>query len=193
MQYIFPISLPEKPLLDNNLTFNYFLTNMLAYVICPVLVLILLRSPVSRMALGLKVQNAKQTALYAFFGLVFIVPIFMLSHAFFGYRWITEYTTTGLVLWILLVTILSVFAQTLFYIGILFIKYSDQENKLVLAIISILTTHSFILSSNLGIVTNIIYSATKIIVASKTHDIYGSVLISSALNLMDLATQILRP
>ncbi|MEM2961301.1 MAG: hypothetical protein QXU67_06815, partial [Candidatus Bathyarchaeia archaeon] len=97
LQYIFPISLPEKPLLDNNLTFNYFLTNMLAYVICPVLVLILLRSPVSRMALGLKVQNAKQTALYAFFGLVFIVPIFMLSHAFFGYRWITEYTTTGLV------------------------------------------------------------------------------------------------
>jgi hypothetical protein len=161
LQYIFPIALPEQPLFDNNLTFNCFLTNILAYVVFPVLTLILLGSPVSRVLLGLKVQNAKQTITYVFYGAAFIVFLFMLSHTFFGGRWITEYTHHGLVLWIFLVTILSVFAQT------------------------------FILSSPFGIIVNTAYSAVKIVVTCKTRNIYGAALMSFTLNLMDIATQIL--
>jgi hypothetical protein len=191
LQYIFPIALPEQPLLDNNLTFNYFLTNILAYVIFPVLTLILLGSPVSRVLLGLKVQNAKQTITYALCGAAFIVFLFMLSHTFFGGRWITEYTPQGLVLWIFLVTILSVFAQTFFFIGILFNRYLDHENKVILALISILATQSFIPSSLFGIIMNMAYSAVKIVVTCKTRNIYGAALMSFTLNLMDIATQIL--
>lgn len=120
------------------------------------------------MLLGLKVQNAKQTITYTFCGVAFIVFPFMLSHTFFGGKWITEYTHHGLVLWIFFVTILSVFAQTFFFIGILFNRYLDHENKVILALISILATQSFILSSPPGIIINMAYSAAKIVVTCKT-------------------------
>jgi len=191
LQYIFPIALPEHPLLDNNLTFNYFLTNILAYVVFPVLALTLLGSPVFHMLLGLKVQNAKQTITYALCGAAFIVFLFTLSHIFLSGRWITEYTHHGLILWIFLVAILSVFAQTFFFIGILFNRYLDHENKVILALISILATQSFILSSPPGIITNMAYSAAKIVVTCRTRNIYGAALMSSTLNIMDIATQIL--
>lgn len=40
-QYLFPISLPERPLFDNGLTLNYTLTNAVAYTVVPVLAICL--------------------------------------------------------------------------------------------------------------------------------------------------------
>jgi len=45
--FILSILLPERPLIDNNLTFNYTLSNILAFMVFPLLVLILLKSDIS--------------------------------------------------------------------------------------------------------------------------------------------------
>ncbi len=137
LQPVFPILLPEQPLVDNNLTFNYAATSLLTFLISPILLLILLRSDVSLKSLGLKILDKKQTAVYALFGLIFNVSLFLLSQSLFGFIWIQEYTTTGLVLWILFVSVLSVFCQAIFFVGILLNKYLKKENTLLLAIISI--------------------------------------------------------
>jgi len=191
LQPIFPISLPEKPIMDNNLTFNYALTNLLAYMVFPVLLLILLKSEVSFERVGLKVIDFKQTMLYAFFGLIFTVFSFLLSHALFGFRWIFEYTFDGLVLWILFVAVLSVFTQTFFYIGILFNKYLNRENGFLLAIISILAFQTFTQASLPWTIVSIIGSAAKIVVTWKTRNIYGAALMGITLNLIDIIIQIL--
>ena len=45
--FILSILLPERPLIDNNLTFNYTPSNILAFMVFPLLVLILLKSDIS--------------------------------------------------------------------------------------------------------------------------------------------------
>lgn len=191
LQFIFPISLPEKPLLDNNLTFNYTLTNLLTFLVFPVLLLILLRSGLSWKRFGLKVLNFKQTVLYTFLGLIFTVFVFLLSQASFGFRWISEYTFGGLLLWILLVAILSVFAQSFFFIGILFNAYLENQNGFLLAIFSILAVQLFALASLPWIVINITSSVAKVVVTWKTRNIYGAVLMGITVNLIDVFIQIL--
>lgn len=191
LQLIFPISVPEKPLVDNNLTFNYALANLLTYMVFPVLLLILLGRDVSLERVGLKLLNLRQTIYYAFIGLFFAVLLFLLSYAFFGFRWISEYTFDGLVLWILLVSFLSVFTQTFFYIGILFNGYLSHENGFLLATISILAPQLYIFASSPWIVVNIIGSIAKIVVTWKTRNIYGAVLMSIAQNLIDILIQII--
>jgi hypothetical protein len=191
LQYVFPISLPEKPLVDNNLTFNYALTNLLTYMVFPVLLLILFRSDFSLEKVGLKVLNLKKTVFFAFLGLIFSVFLFLLSYALLGFRWISEYTFDGLVLWILFVTILSVFTQTFFYNGILFNKYLNHENGFLLATISILAFQMFTQTSLPWIVVGTIGSAAKIAVTWKTRNIYGATLMGIILNLIDITIQIL--
>jgi hypothetical protein len=191
LQFIFPISLPEKPLVNNNLTFNYFLTNLLAFIVFPVLAFILLRRNVSWMKFGLKVLNLKQTMLYAFLGVAFAIFLFGFSHTLFGFRWVSEYTFNGLILWILFVTILSVFAQTFFFIGILFNKYLGHEKGFLLTIISIFAIQFFTFASLPWIITNIAGSAAKIAVTWKTRNIYGAVLMGIITNLIDITIQIL--
>jgi len=88
-QFIFPISLPEKPLVDNNLTFNYALASLLTFLVFPVLTLILLKGDVSLGKVGLRMLNLRQTIFYTSFGLIFTVSIFCFSYAFFGFRWIS--------------------------------------------------------------------------------------------------------
>lgn len=144
LQYIFPVSLPEKPLLDNNLTFNYTLTGLLTFLVFPVLLLIVLKSDVSFETVGLKVSDFKKTASYALLGSFFSGFVLLLFHASFGFRWISEYSFAGLVLWVLLVTILSVFLQIFFFTGVLFHKYLNHENGFLLAAISILAFQLFI-------------------------------------------------
>lgn len=190
LQPIFPISLPEKPFVDNNLTFNYALTSLLTFLVFPALLLIFLRSDVSLEKFGFKVLDFKQTMLYAFLGLIFTASLFLFSHAIFGYRWIFEYTFDGLVLWILLVSFLSVFTQTFFFIGILVNRCLSLENGFLLAIISILAFQMFIPASLPWTVANIIGSATKIAVTWKTRNIYGAVLMSVTVNLIDILIQI---
>lgn len=191
LQLPFPISVPEKPLIDNNLTFNYSLTSLLTFLVFPILLLILFRSEVSLKLFGLKVLNSKQTLFYAFCGLVFAVFLFWLSNMFFGFIWIPEYTFNGLVLWILLVSILSVFSQTFFFIGILFNRYLNRENGVLLFIISILAFQLFISASLPWIILNMVGSVAKILVTWKTRNIYGAALMSITANLIDILIQIL--
>ena len=95
LQLIFPIPLPEKPLVDNNLTFNYTLTSLFTFIILPTCLLAILKSDVSLSKFGLKVSNLKQTILYASLGTVFAVLLFGVSNRFLGFRWISGYTLDG--------------------------------------------------------------------------------------------------
>lgn len=188
---IFPISLPEKPLVDNNLTFNYASTSLLTFLVIPVLLLIIAKRGVSLESLGLEVPDSKQTIFYIFLGVIFNVFLFSLSYTFFGFKWIPEYTVDGLVLWVLFVSILSVFTQTLFFIGILFNKYSNRENTVLLAIISVVAFQLFISAQLPWIVSNVVGSTAKIMVTWKTRNIYGAVLMSITSQLIDIFIQIL--
>lgn len=190
LQPIFPISLPEKPLVDNNLTFNYALTSLLTFWAFPVLTLILLKSDVSLSKVGLKVLDFRQTMFFALFGLFFTVFLFLPSHTLFGFRWIPEYTLDGLILWIAFVAILSVFTQTLFFVGIMFNKYLNHENGFMLAIISILAFQMFISSSVLWTAVNAAASAAKIAVTWKTRNVFGAALMSIAAHSIDIVIQI---
>lgn len=191
LQTIFPISLPEKPLVDNNLTGNYTLTSLLTFLVFPVLLLILLRSDVSLERFGLKVFDSKQTMLCAFLGTAFTSFLFLLSNTFFGFVWIPEHTIDGFALWIIFVTFLSVFCQTFFYVGVLFNRYLDMENGLLLAIVSVLAFQMFISASLPWTIANVVGSVAKIMVTWKTRNIYGAALMSITSNLIDILIQIL--
>lgn len=191
LQSIFPVSLPEKPLVDNNLTSNYTLTSLLTYLVFPVFTLIIAKRDVSLESFGLKVSDSKKKIFYIFLGVIFNVFVFLLSYTFFGFRWIPEYTVDGLVLWILFVSIFSVFTQTLFFIGILFNRYLNHENSILLAVVSILAFQLFISATLPWIVTNVLGSVVKIIVTYKTRNIYGATLMSIASSLVDIFIQIL--
>jgi len=166
------------------------LSNALAFMILPILLLILLKSDVSLEALGLRAFNKKKTAIYTFLGVTFNVLIFLLINTFFGFKWISHYTPDGLVLWVFFVTFASVFIQTLFFFGILFNKYLTLENGVLLALISILAFQSFTAASLPWVLANILISCIKISVIWKTRNIYGAVLMSIATNLIDILIQI---
>jgi len=191
LQLPFPVSIPEKPLVDNNLTFNYTLTSLLTFLAFPILLLIVMRSNASLKNLGLRVADSRRTISYAFLGIIFNIALFLLSYTLFGFRWIPEYTLDGLILWVLCVSFLSVFTQVFFFIGILFNKYLDNENSFLLAIISILAFQMFISSSLPWTIANMIASTAKVVVAWKTRNIYGAALMSIATNLTDILIQVL--
>lgn len=191
LQFVFPISRPEKPLVDNNLTLNFFLTSLLTFLVFPLLLLLLLKSDVGFEMFGLKVTYFKHTVRYVFLGLIFTVFLFLLSYSLFGFKWVSEYTFDGLILWVLFVTILSVFAQTFFFVGILFNKYLNHESGYLLAIISIVAFQTFTDVQLPWLVTNIIGSASKIIVTWKTRNIYGAALMGITSNLIDIVVQII--
>ena len=190
LQSVFPISLPEQPLIDNSLTFNYAATSLLTFMVFPILLMMLLRSNVSLKSFGLKIYNIKQTAVYSVFGLIFNVSLFLLSQPLFGFRWVQEYTLIGLILWLLLVSVLSVFCQTFFFTGVLFNKYQEKENKVLLAVISISALQLFTHVSLPWVILNILSSAAKIAVTWKTRNIYGSTFMSIATQLIDVLIQL---
>jgi len=190
LQLIFPIALPEKPLVDNNLTFNYTLTSLLTFMIFPILLLKILKKEVSEGRFGLKVSNGKQTILYTSLGTAFAVLLFWTANRFVGFTWVEGYTVDGLLLWMLLVNISSVFAQTFFFVGILFYSYSRNENTLLLGIISIVALQLFVSASLPWIIINIIGSVAKILVTWKSNNIYGATLMSIATSMLDILLQI---
>lgn len=191
LQLPFPVSIPEKPLVDNNLTFNYALTSVLTFLAFPVSLLTIIKGDCSLENLGLKVSDIKRTSLYAFLGSIFSALLFLSFYTLFGFKWIPEYTIVGLVLWVLFVSLLSVFAQVFFFIGILFNKYLDHEDFFLLATISILAFQMFISSSLHWTIANMIGSAAKIVVTWKTRNIYGATLMGITTNLIDILVQIL--
>ncbi len=191
LQFPFPISIPEKPLIDNNLTFNYTLTCLLAYLVFPVLLLIILKREHSLKSFGLKINNITETRLYTKIGIILSSAIFLVTYYFFGYKWISGYTTDGLILWIIFVSIISVFTQTFFYIGILFHYYSTHENLILLATISIVAAQTFVGASIPWIIANVLGSIVKIVVSYKSKNIYGAALMGISQNLIEIFIQIL--
>ena len=123
LQTIYPISLPEKPLIDNNLTFNYFSTSLLTYLIFPILLLFLITRDISLKSFGLHISDRKQTVYFALLGSIIGIIFFIITNSLFGYVWIPDYTLDGLVLWILFVSIFSGFLQAFFFVGVLFFRY----------------------------------------------------------------------
>lgn len=190
LQLPFPVSVPEKPLVDNNLTLNYFFTSLLTFMAFPTLLLLVMRSDVSLKSLGLKVLDSKQTLSYALLGIGFNVFLFLLSNTLFSFRWIPEYTSHGLVLWILFVSILSVFSQVFFFVGLLFNRYVDDENCVLLAIISVSAFQMFISSSLFWTISTVIGSVTKVLITWKTRNIYGAAFMSITANLIDIFIQV---
>ena len=191
LQIIFPIQIPERPLIDNSLTYNYTLTSILTFIVFPQLLNILLRNDTTLEKLGLKIIDLKQTLKHTFLGLVFNTALFLISNTLFGFRWINEYTLDGLVLWVLLVSILSVFAQTLFFNGILFNMFLDEENGILLGLISIFAFQLFTAPPSLPwTVSNLLGSIMKITVTWRTRNVYGATAMSIATNLIDVFIQI---
>nr|MDO8099318.1 hypothetical protein [Candidatus Njordarchaeota archaeon] len=189
LQLVFPIALPERPMLDNNLTFNYTLTGLLVYLVFPVLLLILLRSDISLRKLGLRVPNRRQTMYYGFIGLFFSVFVFLVTYMLFGYKWVSGYTFDGIVLWAVLVTILSLFIQTLFYIGMLFNKYLNHEYVLPLAVISLMAPLTFSNWPLPWFMSNVVSISARVVVTWKTHNIYAAALMNIVPSLLDILTQ----
>ena len=191
LQIIFPIQIPERPLIDNSLTYNYTLTSILTFIVFPQLLNILLRNDTTLEKLGLKIIDLKQTLKHTFLGLVFNTALFLISNTLFGFRWINEYTLDGLVLWVLLVSILSVFAQTLFFNGILFNMFLDEENGILLGLISIFAFQLFTAPPSLPwTVSTLLGSIMKITVTWRTRNVYGATAMSIATNLIDVFIQI---
>jgi len=191
LQIIFPIQIPERPLIENSLTYNYTLTSILTFIVFPQLLNILLRNDTTLEKLGLKIIDLKQTVKHTFLGLVFNTALFLISNTLFGFRWINEYTLDGLVLWVLLVSILSVFAQTLFFNGILFNMFLDEENGILLGLISIFAFQLFTAPPSLPwTVSTLLGSILKIVVTWKTRNVYGATVMSIATNLIDIFIQI---
>jgi len=150
-----------------------------------------LKSDGSLSGFGLRVSNVKQTILYASLGTVFAVLLFWISNRILGFKWVSGYTSDGLLLWILLVNIVSVFAQTFFFMGILFNSYSRNENTLLVGIISISALQFFVSASLPWVIINIIGSVAKIFVTWKSKNIYGATLMSIATNMLDILLQII--
>ncbi len=191
LQYVLPITLPEKPLVDNVLTVNYALSNLLAFAVFPILALAVLKSSFCTQTLGLKVADAKKTIIYSLIGVTFNVLVFLLANSFFGYKWISAYTIDGFILWTLLVTIASVFIQTIFFTGILFNKYTDKENNFLLAVISISAFQATVTAYLPWLIAGLIASSAKVFVTWKTRNIYGAVMMGITVSFIEVALQIL--
>ena len=192
LQYVFPISLPEQPLIDNSLTINYFVNSVLTFMVIPLLAIFILNRKVSAENLGLKVRNAKNTAAYTAIGIAFAASLYLLADYFFHEQWVSGYTLDGLVTWVFLVTILSVFAQTLFYNGLIFNRYLGKESGLLLGLIAVFSFQSYVGPNALPwIICSMLTVSSELFVTWKTKSVYGAVLIAITVGLIELTLQII--
>lgn len=190
--YIFPISLPERPLFDNNLTLNYTLTNVIAYIIVPIIAILALHRHLTVDDFGFRVNNWKRTAIYSTATLVFASALFLTTEVLFHQQWVQEYTQEGMIIWIALVSIISVVLQTVFFVGMLFNRFVGKENTLLLAVISLLAYQSYISANSLPWqICSIITFATTLFVTWKTRNIYGACLIAVTISLIEIAFQLI--
>jgi hypothetical protein len=192
LQYMLPFHLPEQPLIDNNLTLNYFAANVLTYAAFPLLAILIINRHFSAEKLGLKVNNGKKTAAYTVLGIMFASSIFAVSDHFVHQQWVNGYTSEGLVTWVLLVTIASAFLQTIFYAGVLFNRYLEKENVLLLGLIGVFAFQSFVAPNSLPWqATSMLIFSSELFVTWKTRSVYGAASIAIAVGLIELTLQIL--
>ncbi len=190
IQQIFPISLPERPLFDNNLTLNYALTNVIAYTVAPLLAILALNRHLTVDDLGFRVNNWKKTAAYSTAGLAFASALFLTTDALFHQQWVQGYTQEGMVLWIALVSTVSVVLQTVFFVGILFNRFVGKENTLLLAVITWLAYQSYMSNALPWQICSTLTFATTLFVTWKTRNVYGACLISVTISLIEIAFQV---
>jgi hypothetical protein len=190
-RYMFPISLPERPLFDNGLTLNYTLTNIIAYAIVPILAIFALNRRVTVDDLGFRVDNWKKTVAYSTAGLVLSSALFLATNAFFHQQWVQGYTQDGVLLWIVLVSVVSVILQTLFFVGILFNRFAGKVNLLLLAVIAWLAYQSYMSNSLPWQICSALTFATTLFVTWKTRNVFGACLIMVAVSLIEIAFQLM--
>lgn len=190
-QYLFHISLPERPLYDNGLTLNYALTNAIAYTIVPIIAIFALNRRVTVDDLGFKVGNWKKTATYSAAGLILSSALFLATNAFFHQQWVQGYTQDGMVIWVALVSVVSVVLQTVFFVGILFNRFIRKENVLLLAVLSCLAYQSYMINSLPWQICSILTFATTLFVTWKTRNVFGACLITVAVSLIEIMSQLI--
>jgi len=190
-QYLFPISLPERPLFDNSLTLNYALINIIAYTVVPILAIFALNRRITVDDLGFRVNSWKKTFAFSVVGLVFASALFLATDFFFHQQWVQGYTQEGMILWIALVSIASVFLQTVFFVGILFNRFLGKENTLLLAVIAWLAYQSYMSNSLPWQICSMLTFATALFVTWKTRNIFGACLITVATSLIEITFQLL--
>jgi hypothetical protein len=188
-QFMFPISLPERPLFDNGLTLNYALTNVITYTIVPIIAIFALNRRVTVDDLGFRVNNWKRTAAYSAVGLVLSSALFLATNAFFHQQWVQGYTQDGMILWVSLVSVVSVALQTLFFVGILFSRFIGKVNMLFLAVITWLAYQSYLFNSLPWQICSMLTFATMLFVTSKTRNVFGACLIAVAVSLIEIVSQ----
>ncbi len=191
IQQVFAISLPERPLFDNNLTLNYALTNVVAYTVVPILAILALNRHITVNELGFRISNWKKTIAYSAAGLVFAAALFLATNAMFHQQWVQGYTQGGMVLWIVLVSVVSVVLQTVFFVGILFNRYVGKENTLLLAVIAWLAYQSYMSNSLPWQICSALTFAAMLFVTWKTRNIFGACLIAVTISLIEIAFQVI--
>lgn len=189
-QYMFPIALPERPLFDNGLTLNYALTNVIAYTIVPIAAIFALNRRITIEDLGFKVNCWKKTVTYSAAGLLLSAAFFLMTDAFFHQQWVQGYTQDGVILWIGLVSVVSVVLQTVFFVGVLFNRYIGKVNRLLLSVIAWLAYQSYMSSSLPWQLCSTLTFATTLVVTWKTRNVFGACLIAVAVSLIEIAFQL---
>jgi hypothetical protein len=189
-QYMFHISLPERPLYDNGLTLNYALTNAIAYAIVPIVAIFALNKRVTVDDLGFRVDSWKKTAIYGAAGLVISSALFLATNAFFHQQWVQGYTQDGMILWIGLVSVTSVILQTVFFVGILFNRFVGKVNILFLGVIAWLAYQSYMSNSLPWQICSTLTFATTLFVTWKTRNVFGACLIAVTVSLVEIAAQL---
>ncbi|MCW4000375.1 MAG: hypothetical protein NWE93_09050 [Candidatus Bathyarchaeota archaeon] len=189
--HIFPISLPERPLFDNGLTLNYALTNLIAYTAVPILAIFALNRRLTVDDFGFRVSNWKRTVAFSAAGLVFASAFFLATDFFFHQQWVQGYTKDGMILWILLVSVVSVMLQKVFFVGFLFNRFLGKENVLLLAVIAWLAYQSYMSNSLPWQICSALTFATTLWVTWKTRNVCGACLIAVLLSLIEITLQLL--
>lgn len=190
-QYMFPISLPERPLFDKGLTLNYTLTNVIAYTIVPIIVIFALSRRVTVDDLGFRVNSWKKTIQYSAAGLVLSAAFFLTTDAIFHQQWVQGYTQDGMILWVVLVSVVSVVLQKVFFVGILFNRFVGKENVLLLAVIAWLAYQSYMINSLPWQICSTLTFTTILFVTWKTRNVFGACLIAVAVSLIEITFQLL--
>jgi hypothetical protein len=140
--------------------------------------------------LGFRVNSWKKTAAYSAVGLVISSALFLTTDAFFHQQWVQGYTQDGMILWIFLVSVVSVVLQTVFFVGILFNRFVGKENLLLLAVIAWLAYQSYMSNSLPWQICSMLTFATTLFVTWKTRNVFGACLIAVAVSLIEIAFQL---
>jgi len=141
--------------------------------------------------LGFRVNSWKKTIQYSAAGLVLSAAFFLTTDAIFHQQWVQGYTQDGMILWVVLVSVVSVVLQKVFFVGILFNRFVGKENVLLLAVIAWLAYQSYMINSLPWQICSTLTFTTILFVTWKTRNVFGACLIAVAVSLIEITFQLL--